>query len=447
MSFIADQQTLSDLNLLSKFKSDSILSFFNRVQTSGGQKLLEELFRNPLTDAEQINQRSGIFQYVQSLSLSFPFQAGDIDEMENFLEAKDGGSILVTGFGILKKQLLGTVISDPHYEQLLNQLKCTMRVLAAMKVFSNKIKPGGGLLFDEQLQKVMALVHDVRLGALARGNTIGGELSVFEVISYTQLLRNDLHAEMTLLLRFLYALDVYICVGHIAASKGFCYARALPAQQNTIKATGLCHPLINGAVRNAVDLNQKHNVVFLTGANMAGKSTLMKTLGISLYLAHLGFPVAAAAFEFSVKEGIYSSINVPDNLNMGYSHFYAEVLRVKAVAEEVSKSKNLLVIFDELFKGTNVKDAFDATLAVTEAFSEYRNCIFIISTHIVEVGEELQKGHGHMQFLYLPTVVKDKVPAYTYKLEAGISSDRQGMMIIEKDGIIEMIRSSSPVGS
>jgi hypothetical protein len=134
--------------------------------------------------------------------------------------------------------------------------------LAAMKVFSNKIKPGGGLLFDEQLQKVMALVHDVRLGALARGNTIGGELSVFEVISYTQLLRNDLHAEMTLLLRFLYALDVYICVGHIAASKGFCYARALPAQQNTIKATGLCHPLINGAVRNAVDLNQKHNVVF-----------------------------------------------------------------------------------------------------------------------------------------------------------------------------------------
>jgi DNA mismatch repair protein MutS len=180
---------------------------------------------------------------------------------------------------------------------------------------------------------------------------------------------------------------------------------------------------------------------------MAGKSTLMKTLGISLYLAHLGFPVAAAAFEFSVKEGIYSSINVPDNLNMGYSHFYAEVLRVKAVAEEVSKSKNLLVIFDELFKGTNVKDAFDATLAVTEAFSEYRNCIFIISTHIVEVGEELQKGHGHMQFLYLPTVVKDKVPAYTYKLEAGISSDRQGMMIIEKEGIIEMIRSSSPVGS
>ena len=65
---------------------------------------------------------------------------------------------------------------------------------------------------------------------------------------------------------------------------------------------------------------------------------------------------------------------------MGYSHFYAEVLRVKFVASEVAAGKNMVIILDELFKGTNVKDAYDATVAVIEAFSIHQNCSFIIST-------------------------------------------------------------------
>ena len=171
---------------------------------------------------------------------------------------------------------------------------------------------------------------------------------------------------------------------------------------------------------------------------MAGKSTFMKSFGINIYLAHMGFPVAAKDMKFSVKEGIYTSINVPDDLNMGYSHFYAEVLRVKKVAEEVSSGKSLIIIFDELFKGTNVKDAYDATLAVTAAYSEHRNCMFIISTHIIEAGEVL-KHQDNLQMLYLPTIMNGNVPTYPYKLESGISSDRHGMMIIENEGILEML--------
>jgi DNA mismatch repair protein MutS len=123
---------------------------------------------------------------------------------------------------------------------------------------------------------------------------------------------------------------------------------------------------------------------------------------------------------------------------MGHSHFYAEVLRVKMVAEAVSEGKNLVIIFDELFKGTNVKDAYDATLAVSEAFGENRNCAFIISTHIIEAGKELQRC-PNFQFAYLPTIMKGAVPSYTYTLQEGISSDRHGMMIIQNEGIIETI--------
>lgn len=155
----------------------------------------------------------------------------------------------------------------------------------------------------------------------------------------------------------------------------------------------------------------------------------------------MGFPVPAKTVTFSVKEGIYTSINVPDDLNMGYSHFYAEVLRVKKIAEEVSVPKNLVVIFDELFKGINVKDAYDATLAVSEVFAEHLNCFFVISTHIVEVGEVLGQRTNNVQFTYMPTEMQGKIPVYTYRAQEGISSDRHGMMIIENERILEIIGS------
>jgi DNA mismatch repair ATPase MutS len=185
-------------------------------------------------------------------------------------------------------------------------------------------------------------------------------------------------------------------------------------------------------------------MLFLTGANMAGKSTLMKSFGIAVYLAHMGFPVAAEKMTFSVRDGLYSSINVPDNLSLGHSHFYAEVLRVKKVAQEVGLGKDLVVIFDELFKGTNVKDAYDATLAVTRELAEYRNCFFIISTHIIEVGEALRVGCDNIRFAYLPTVMEGVTPRYTYVLKEGITADRHGMMIIENEGVVGMIRGIFP---
>jgi DNA mismatch repair ATPase MutS len=171
----------------------------------------------------------------------------------------------------------------------------------------------------------------------------------------------------------------------------------------------------------------------------------MKSVGIAVYLAHMGFPVAAEQMEFSVKKGLFSSINVPDNLEHGYSHFYAEVLRVKKVAETVDAGNDLIVLFDELFKGTNVKDACEATLSITKAFSQHRNCFFIISTHIIEVGEALKVNAENIRFLYMPTVMKGTIPTYTYQLKEGITQDRQGMMIIENEGILELIQQTANV--
>jgi DNA mismatch repair ATPase MutS len=196
---------------------------------------------------------------------------------------------------------------------------------------------------------------------------------------------------------------------------------------------------VPNAVGNALRITPDSNVIFLTGANMAGKSTFMKSLGIALFLAHMGFPVPASRMEFSVLDGIYTTINLPDNLGMGASHFYAEVLRVKKMAHELSQSKRLFIIFDELFRGTNVKDAYEATIAITSAFAQKRRSLFVISTHIIEAGDVLKKKWDNISFKYLPTRMNGKTPVYTYTLQTGITADRHGMIIINNERILEIL--------
>jgi DNA mismatch repair ATPase MutS len=192
------------------------------------------------------------------------------------------------------------------------------------------------------------------------------------------------------------------------------------------------HPSLTKPVVNSLSITPESNIIFLTGANMAGKSTFMKALGITMYLAQMGFPVPASKMEFSVRDGIYTTINLPDNLSIGASHFYAEVLRIKTIARELSRDKYLFVIFDELFRGTNVKDAYEATIAITSAIARRQNCMFIVSTHIIEAGDVLKEKCDNINFVYLPTLMDGNKPVYTHKLAAGITSDRHGMVIIMK---------------
>ena len=435
MSFTCDKQTLDDLNMLGKYKPDSIYSLFAGIHTGGGEQLLDALFRRPLTDPEEINRRSALFRYFQDKVTVFPLDKEPLSVMENYLSTGDGGnwlgSILRTGW----KKLIGSILRDEAYSVIHARLLATIAVLNAFSGFMDKLEVDGP--YGERVRQARVILGDSRLAWIK----VPRRLSWFGVARYDHLLRNVLHREMKMLMEIVYHLDVCVAVGRVARAKGFSYAQALPKERNMFGVVALRHPRLEKAVANPLSLWGDSNMLFLTGANMAGKSTFMKAFGVSVYLAHMGFPVAAEEMVFSVKDGIYSSINVPDDLSLGYSHFYAEVLRVKKVAEEVSQGKDVVVIFDELFKGTNVKDAYDATLAVTAAFSEYRNCFFIISTHIIEVGEALREGYHNLQFVYLPTLMEGTVPRYTYRMQEGITSDRHGMMIIENEKIIDIILS------
>lgn len=433
--FIADQQTLDDLNLTGKYRSGSMYSLFNKVVSRAAERLLDEMFRDPYTDADAINRRSAAFLYLQQKAVPFPFSRQQLTLVEDYLAAGTPGNRLMTTAGIVRRLVMATVAKEERYALIQQGVQTTMTFLKfTRKFFDCYDAEEDGNPLREELLAVKTILSDPRLAALPDKS-----LSWWETARYHQLFGHDMQDDLNRVFSILCYFDLGIAVSSVARNKGFSYARALPATSNTFHAVELRHPALNDAVGNSLTLSGDANVLFLTGANMAGKSTLMKSFGIAVYLAHMGFPVAAAEMVFSVKEGLYSSINVPDDLSLGYSHFYAEVQRVKRAAEEVSSGKDLVVIFDELFKGTNVKDAYDATLAVTEAFAAYRNCAFVISTHIIEVGEELKQRCGQVQFSFLPTVMEGPKPSYTYRLAEGITRDRQGMTIIQNEGILEML--------
>lgn len=434
MSFITDQQTLDDLNMLGKHRRGSIFSLFYKVQTRGGERLLENMFRQPFTDAGAINRRSTLLRWFGARELVFPLDGGQVESMENYLEGPGQGHLPGALWRCLRLKAMALIVRDDADKIMKDGITATVQGLYQLRVFlRDLIARDAKGPYADRAGAALKILDDRRL-------SVPESWSLLTIARYDHLLRTRLRSGLETVRAVLGELDVYIGVGNLARTNGWGYAEALPAADNVVRIDGLRHPAVTHAVGNDLTLGNDTNMLFLTGANMAGKSTLMKAFGVAVYLAHMGFPVAAAALTFSVRDGLFSSINVADDLSLGHSHFYAEVLRVKGVAQAVSEGKRLVVLFDELFKGTNVKDAFDGTLAVTEAFSKYRRCAFIISTHIVEAGEALRDRRDNVRFAFLPTVLIDGRPSYPYVLREGIAADRVGMTIIQNEGILEIIK-------
>lgn len=441
MNFSTDQQTLNDLNILGKPGSDSIYNLFNHTYTRGGADLLEKMFLYPLADVDAINIRSNTFQYFSSIVSSFPFKTEYLDSAELYLSITDERTKLTREDPGLAKRFSQLISADGDYRLIYNGIIASLELLYALNNFvSSSAATAKGTHYEGRLQEMEDLFADPDFAALLRERQ-SGKLSYATVVEHDHLLRFKHRAKVKMMLSWIYHIDVCLSVAEVAQKHEFVFPVALPKEQHTVKLDLLYHPLVKKAVANSIRIDPNSNIIFLTGANMAGKSTFMKSLGIAMYLAHMGFPVAASAMQFSVRDGMYTTINLPDDLSSGNSHFYAEVLRVKKIAKELSVAKNLFIIFDELFRGTNVKDACEGTIAITEAFAKKPNCMFVVSTHIIEAGEVLKERCSNINFIYLPTLMDGNRPVYTYTIKHGITADRHGMIIINNERILEIIRS------
>ena len=210
------------------------------------------------------------------------------------------------------------------------------------------------------------------------------------------------------------------------------------SEEPDLKAKQLYHILLKDPVAYDVELNQSNNFIFLTGANMAGKSTFIKAVGSAVFLAHIGMGVPAESMELSLFDGLLSNINVVDNISKGESFFYNEVQRVKNTILKVNDKRKWLILIDELFKGTNVEDSMKCSTVVIEGLIKIKRSLFILSTHLYEISENL-KDHPNIDFKYFETEVTGDKLIFNYQLKNGVSNDRLGYLILKKEKVIDLL--------
>lgn len=436
MSFTTDKQTLEDLNIFGRHGSDSVFNMFNRCVTRGGAAILEEMFRYPLPDEGAINRRSAIIQYFALSDKTFPFASHHFDAIEPYLANQDERTKLSHDNNSLGRKMSNIIAPEAETQQIFKGVDALSELLKTCHDFVSALRLPQGHFYEQERDAIMAVLAEPFLASVLQNKR---KLTFAVVAEYDVVLRFRHRESVQKLLRYIYYLDVYMAIAKVATERNFIFPHALPRNALKVELEGVYHPQVPNAVPNTVSITPDGNVLFLTGANMAGKSTFMKSFSIAMFLAHMGFPVAARKMEFTVLDGIYTTINLPDNLGIGASHFYAEVLRVKKMAQELAMGKHLFIVFDELFRGTNVKDAYEATIAITKGFARRHNSLFVISTHIIEAGEVLKATCPNVRFVYLPTRMNGNRPVYTYTLEKGITDDRHGMIIINNEGILNIL--------
>jgi len=234
-------------------------------------------------------------------------------------------------------------------------------------------------------------------------------------------------------------MDAYQSLARVFVAQDLCFPNFTTAPTACIAATNCYHPLLITPTSYNITLEKDSNFLFLTGANMAGKSTFIKAVGISVYLAHIGMGVPAKTMELTLFDGLLSNINVMDNIIKGESYFYNEVKRIKNTIEKINDGKNWLILIDELFKGTNVEDAMKCSTAVIEGLRKIKPSLFILSTHLYEIGDNL-KQYANIQFKYFETSINDGELVFNYQLKEGISDDRLGYLILKREGVVDLLQ-------
>lgn len=437
MHFEVDVETKKDLAIFPRFKGDvSVFDFFNHTSTTGGRELLELLLDCPINDKYEITNRISTIRYLRHSHIKFSLNKSQLDLIEHYLNLDTPPLTDHLIYAILDRSSNLFSKSNTYYlicQGLLYLRQHFQSLYASVRLIRSADVPEFFLQLRLELEQLMSLPEFSSFFGSGNKN-----FSFRNINRFDNLIRNKEKKRIQNLLHFTYFLDVYISAAKAAEINHFSFPVITDSIKPELNITGLFHPLVKHPVTNDFKLQAKQNICFVSGANMSGKSVFMKSIGLCIYLSHIGFPVPAASLETSLFNGLYSTINRGDNINKGYSHFYSEVKRIKETIQLIEKQKKILVICDELFHGTNIQDAYDASLLITAGFAKIKNSLFFISTHITELAKELEKDDG-VCFKCFTSRMESNKPFYDYKLMDGVSSDRFGLMLIKNEKIMELI--------
>jgi hypothetical protein len=203
----------------------------------------------------------------------------------------------------------------------------------------------------------------------------------------------------------------------------------------TVSAEKIGHPLIHADTRivNNISIDKTGVVAVITGSNMSGKSTFLRTIAINAVLAYAGAPVCAAGLVLPLVN-IYSSMRISDDLSSHVSTFYAELVRIRMIVEAVKRGEKLLFLLDELFRGTNSQDRHDGAVAVLKTLSNC-NTVGIVSTHDLELCNLAEQRPDRYVNFHFEEFYRNDTIEFDYTLKKGRSTTKNALFLIKMIGI------------
>lgn len=208
------------------------------------------------------------------------------------------------------------------------------------------------------------------------------------------------------------------------------------AQPTAFEAKNLGHPLLEKPqkVKNNFKIEGQQATLLLTGSNMSGKSTFLRTIGVNIVLAYAGAPVDADHLQLNAVR-LYTCINVSDSLSDGFSYFYAEVRRLRMLLQQMHRQEALPVLYliDEIFRGTNNKERLIGSRSYVKALSEAKG-YGLVSTHDLEL-VKLEKEIPHLKNYHFRETIKDGKMNFEYLLHQGPSPTTNALRIMQMEGL------------
>lgn len=430
-----ETKTISDLNILNEENKNllTIFQIFNKTKTKGGRVILENFFKSPKSKISEIYeiQRSLklMIKNIDKWKLLYNFfNDSELELIYNYLNinielVEPHTNIIsnwINSFYFKTFDKSSSIIIENGVNSTVSFLKKSKEFFDYIEEFANET------YLQNLLLKIKNLFSNQYISKILNSSIKANNLCYYDYI-----IRVNLISSIKSLLVIIYELDSYISLSEVIKKYDLVFPVFVKQDLPYLELNGLYNLFINNPVPNDIIIDKK-NFLFITGPNMAGKSTFLKSIGVCIYLAHLGLGVPAKSMKLTTFDSLFSLINVEENIKLGYSYFFSEVLRFREIKENILENRKNFIIIDEPFKGTNIKDAYDCTKKIIEYFLNFKNSVFIISSHIVELTDELSK-YENIQFCSFRVEIDSYKIKYDYKLKEGICNQRLGMILLENE--------------
>lgn len=432
-----DKITFNDISIFHTEEEASVFHKLNFTKTVGGKEWLRRFFSEPHYDLKRILGTQSIIKTLLQHLEDWPAEItnGTILMMDKFLDynldpvPQNPNPVNSYSYKLLHNADYSMIkYSVKHFADFMRGVRKIIQLFQVADLPAN-------LAF--YLERMKKLLEEKPMQEL--GNTDAGEkFSVQQNLYYGHHLRINYKSELFELIDIYSRLEAWYSMAMAVKTYDLHFPHFIEQDEPFLKAEGLYHLLLQKPVAYNLNLQPKENFIFLTGANMAGKSTLIKSVGSSVFLAHIGMGVPAKSMELTLFDGLLTNINVSDNIAKGESYFFNEVQRIKNTIYKINDGRKWLVLIDELFKGTNVQDAMKCSLTVIKGLIKIKNSLFILSTHLYEIGEEL-KQYPNISFKFFETTVTEDQLSFSYQLKEGVSNDRIGYVILRREKVVEML--------